>query len=134
MKKLSLLLLLTIFMVSCASEDKTLEFTEDNLIGTWKLVESYADPGDGSGTYQPVANGYTFSLNNDGTFTSERIPECEFGTYRIESARLFFMYDCPEYTETFEDIAKFEGSRLVTSPLSPSACIEGCGSKFKKIK
>ncbi|MFC7357503.1 lipocalin family protein [Jejudonia soesokkakensis] len=135
MKKLSLLLLLSIFIVSCASEDKTLEFTADNLIGTWKLVEAYADPGDGSGTYQPVTNGYTFTLNSDGTFTSERISECESGTYSIqENAKLVFQFDCENYSEIFVDTAKFDGSKLVTSPLSPIVCTDGCGNKFKKIK
>jgi hypothetical protein len=132
MKNLLPLLMLSIFTVSCTSEEKTLEFNEANLIGTWKLVEAYADPGDGSGTYHPVPNGYTFTLNNDGSFTSERISQCESGTYRVEVDRIFFIYDCPDYSETYEDLASFEGSRLVTMPLSPLVCIEGCGSKFKK--
>lgn len=135
MKKLSLLLLFFILVVSCDSEDKTLEFTEANLTGTWKLVEAYADPGDGSGTFQPVSDGYSFSLNSDGTFTSERISECSSGTFSIkEKDKIIFNFKCPNYTETFVDTASFDGTMLVTSPLAPNRCFEGCGSKFKKIK
>jgi hypothetical protein len=56
---------LVLVFASCkkVSEDPT-------LINTWKLMEVLADPGDGSGTFQPVTSDKTISFFADGTVTS----------------------------------------------------------------
>ncbi len=67
MKKQILLLLVVSFMFSCSNDEGNLE-TE--LIGKWKLIEVLADPGDGSGTFQPVRSNKTIEFKSDGTLTT----------------------------------------------------------------
>ncbi|CAM1372363.1 conserved hypothetical protein [Tenacibaculum litoreum] len=67
MKKQILLLLVVSFMFSCSNDEENLE-TE--LIGKWKLIEVLADPGDGSGTFEPVESNKTIEFKSDGTLVT----------------------------------------------------------------
>ncbi|MEY8862589.1 hypothetical protein [Tenacibaculum singaporense] len=67
MKKQILLLLVVSLMFSCNNDEDNLE-TE--LIGKWKLIEVLADPGDGSGTFEPVRSNKTIEFKSDGTLTT----------------------------------------------------------------
>ncbi|RSC95008.1 hypothetical protein [Tenacibaculum singaporense] len=67
MKKQILLLLVVSLMFSCSNDEDNLE-TE--LIGKWKLIEVLADPGDGSGTFEPVRSNKTIEFKSDGTLTT----------------------------------------------------------------
>jgi hypothetical protein len=51
MNKIFIVLIFAFTLVSCTStnEEVSLDLNE---IGTWRLIEVLADPGDGSGTYQ----------------------------------------------------------------------------------
>ncbi|MFT4545769.1 MAG: hypothetical protein ACI9EQ_002249, partial [Bacteroidia bacterium] len=57
---LSLVILLA---VSCNSEDV-------ELVNKWQLIEMLADPGDGSGGFEPVASDKVIEFWDDGTITS----------------------------------------------------------------
>ncbi len=56
---------LVLVFASCKKESE-----DPTLINTWKLIEVLADPGDGSGTFQPVTSDKTISFFADGTVTS----------------------------------------------------------------
>lgn len=49
---------------SCKKEESP------ELVNSWKLIEILADPGDGSGTFQPVTSDKVVSFYADGTVTS----------------------------------------------------------------
>ncbi|MDT0554446.1 lipocalin family protein [Patiriisocius hiemis] len=133
MKKLVAIVSIIAFTIGCSESEDNLEVTQENLVGNWKLIQAYNDPGDGSGDFEPVQDGYRFTLNEDGTFTSERLIECATGTYTIEdNTKLVFNYDCDNFTEVYIDIIRFSGNDLITSPREPFACIEGCSKKFSK--
>ena len=40
---------------------------DQNELGTWRLIEVRADPGDGSGTFQPVISSKTVTFETNGT-------------------------------------------------------------------
>ncbi len=44
--------------------------SETELIGNWKLIEVLADPGNGSGTFQPVETTKTIEFKTDGIITT----------------------------------------------------------------
>ncbi|TDQ28646.1 hypothetical protein [Tenacibaculum caenipelagi] len=67
MKKQILLLLSIGLMFSCSNDQNSFE-TE--LIGKWKLIEVLADPGDRSGTFEPVEGNKTIEFKSDGTLTT----------------------------------------------------------------
>ncbi len=43
---------------------------ENEIVGKWQITEQLVDPGDGSGTYQPVQGNKTIVFNANGTFYS----------------------------------------------------------------
>lgn len=67
MKNKILLLLAVSLMFSCSNNTEGLK-TE--LIGKWKLIEILADPGDGSGTFEPVRSNKTIEFKSNGTLTT----------------------------------------------------------------
>lgn len=66
MNKIFIVLIFAFTLVSCtsANEEVSLDLNE---IGTWRLIEVLADPGDGSGTFQPVVSSKTVRFETNGT-------------------------------------------------------------------
>ena len=87
MKKYLLLVLLVIIS-SCTSDDSK-PADETGIIGKWKLIEQLADPGDGSGTFQPISSERvieffsdgTVSVNGDLCFMTSEVGEVVTATY-----------------------------------------------------
>jgi len=102
------------------------------LLGRWKRIESLADPGDGSGTYQPVNGNYYIDFLTDKTFIANEaicyedqiINQPSSGAYDSASLTLSFI-NCPSMIFTYE----ISGNNLFIYP----PCIEGCGLKYIKI-
>ncbi|WP_394970666.1 lipocalin family protein [uncultured Croceitalea sp.] len=131
-----------ILLFSCSDDNQVFESTEQ-LVGTWLLIEQYADPGDGSGEYKPVNSDRIVTFNANGTYSSNGSfcnlfidsNEDVSGNYEIN------LNDLSKYSSenflipegcSFEDgrvFIHFEGNNLILSYL----CIEGCGQKYRKI-
>ena len=130
--KISLLLLLALFL-ACDKDDVVPE--NPDLIGTWHLIEQYADPGDGSGDYEPIDSDFQVTFDEDGFFSangemcgmSSDTNGSATGTYDEENGALE-VDDCAfvGIGITFEIK---EGHLFIYYP-----CIEGCGQKFEKNK
>jgi hypothetical protein len=136
--KIGILSLLTIAIIGCSSDDEKIE-AEQSIIGTWKLIEVYLDPGDGSGNWSSVENGYTYNFLANGQFTSTRFSECSTGNYVIDSNQLTLVFDCDGFTTgieepegTFIENYTFESNTIILVP-NYILCIEGCGWKFEKV-
>ena len=138
-----LLLVLIVILSSCTSNEST-PTDETGLIGKWKLIEQLADPGDGSGKFQPISskrvieffNDGTVSVNGDLCFMTSEVGKTVTGTY---------MKTSDNNSDT-----QYEGEIIPNSCSSRSAkvyfdlstsgdlllwyqCIEGCGQKFIKF-
>ena len=136
MKKVILVLALIGFVLSCGKDDNTnTNVDQTSLIGTWRLVENLADPGDGSGVFLPVDSNKQITFNSDGTITSNG-SLCDIsiqsetptsGTYSIDQ---FFINseDCIN-ADLNIDFA-LENSILTINYL----CIEPCSSGYLKIE
>jgi hypothetical protein len=66
MKKIVLSTLVFWFMFSCKNADQM----ESDLVGTYRLIEVLSDPGNGSGSFQPVSSSKTITFFADGTLSS----------------------------------------------------------------
>ena len=124
-------LLLFVLMISCDS--KEIE-PENDLVGKWRLIEVYADPGDGSGEYNPVTSDKTIEFKNNGQFLSNgQMCHVEIepsagskGSYSIDDKTL-----TPDNCEFAVDLPfEFQGSLLIIHHF----CIEGCGEKYEKVE
>lgn len=142
MKKVVVLLLMfSLFMISCKTDDNQ---EKSALIGKWKLIEQLVDPGDGSGTFQPIVSDRIIEFFNDGTITvngelcylATEVGDNNSGTYEL--------INDPEIDSNFDgeiipsDCSSSETKLHFTLPLNGDLilwylCIEPCGQKFVKI-
>lgn len=125
MKRAALLLLLCIaILISCSKSDSACA-EKTALTGNWKLVETLADPGDGSGTWQPAAHPLTLTFTSNGSIGGDAFPQARH--YEVSSdTNLRF---------TFADGTFINYNYTLTETtlvLSGGGCIEACGAKFIK--
>jgi hypothetical protein len=117
---LTLITLVVALLVSCQKS----AVYNNSFIGKWKLIETLADPGDGSGKWQPAASNQFIQFNTDGSLQSNIYPD--FKKYRIiDSARIDFL---KTDGHSFWFRYKFNSSFLEINP----PCIESCGARFIK--
>jgi hypothetical protein len=129
LKKFSFLFLLPIFF-ACSDDDVVLD---PDLIGTWNLIEQYADPGDGSGDYEPIESDRTITFNEDGTFSSNGnmcgmsgdTTESASGSFSEENGTID-VDDCA-FTGFGITYEIKDGYLFIYYP-----CFEGCGQKYEK--
>lgn len=128
--KLLIPMIIFILLISCDS--KEIE-PQNDLVGKWRLIEVYADPGDGSGTFNPVSSSKTIEFKNNGRFVSngqmcyiEIVPtDGSKGSYSFDNKTLV-----PDNCEfEFELPFELNGNELTISYF----CIEGCGEKYEKV-
>lgn len=114
--------------VGCRDNEET---TEKKIIGVWKLTEAKISNG-GSSTWTPVIDGYTIMLNDNGTYQTTQIPECNSGTYNIDKNNIIsFVNSCGNTTiPNSYKIVSFEENILI---LNGTFCIEDCNEKFSRI-
>jgi hypothetical protein len=70
-----LLIIISSSLPSCDDDDQTIQ--NAGISGEWRLIETLADPGDGSGQYMPVQSDKRISIFTDGSFSSNGDP-CDF--------------------------------------------------------
>lgn len=134
-----ILILFTLLLIGCTSNDKKQKIGNTELLGSWKVIEQLADPGDGSGTFQPVTYNRTVEFFSNGTISASGTL-CYMGTENNPSSGSFVLTpenefndgeitptDC-SYTEA-RIYFKIEGENLILW----YPCIEGCGEKLIKL-
>ncbi len=143
MKKV-ILIVLTLFLVSCSSHDNKILIENEVLLGKWKIIETLIDPGDGSGTFQPTESDRVIEFFNNGTviingelcYTSSEVGAQQSGTFKfISSHETDTNHDGEIKPNNCENsVAKIyfdinsNNQLILWYP-----CIEGCGEKFEKI-
>tara|TARA_R110002072_G_scaffold31648_2_gene97389 strand:- start:125 stop:517 length:393 start_codon:yes stop_codon:yes gene_type:complete len=111
---------------SCKKEE------EPELVNTWKLIEMLADPGDGSGTFQPVASDKLVQFYANGTVTSNGFL-CQMGTESNSGSSGTYSEAEMSLTPNNCGIApfviyyEFEGANLILN----YPCIEACRERYE---
>lgn len=127
MKLKSAFILLAFGLVACNAAD-------DELESRWVITHNLMDPGDGSGTFQPVTTGKTLEFYEDGTITSTgdlctmstAITSGSSGTY-TETPNVIEPDDCD-----FGNFPITYTTDLDTMVLS-FPCIEPCKEKYLRV-
>ncbi|MEW7292002.1 lipocalin family protein [Aquimarina sp. 2304DJ70-9] len=121
-------------LVSCSNDDDTTVVMNTDLIGKWQLIEQLVDPGDGSGTFQPVDSQLTIEFFDNGTVISTNGSLCNMftvsqdissGTFSLDNNTINIGCDDDVITIFFEK----NGSELILNFI----CIEACAQKYKKV-
>lgn len=141
MKKLILILGLFIAASSCSQNEENTK-TENSIFGTWKLIAVNSNVGDGQNSWNSLKNGYSFSINKDGSFESTKYDDCNSGMINANNSTniLSFIFDCDKFYPCVEnsnscnEYFSFDKNNLILSA-SYQNCDEGCPQfKFEKIK
>lgn len=126
MKRVLLLVLLfSGVLLSCSKSDSHTS-ADTSLPGTWKLIETLADPGDGSGTWQPATQLVTLTFTDGGFIQGNAFPQ----------ARRYEVTSDTNIRFTFSDGTFINYNYTLTDGmlvLSGGGCVEACGAKFKKV-
>ncbi|NJC27408.1 hypothetical protein [Neolewinella antarctica] len=131
---------------ACEDDEDPLVFLDPDpttpmtLTGQWQLIEVLADPGDGSGTFQPVTSSRTIEFLTDSTYQSNSII-CEFttetnsltvltdGKFNLDEL-LLSPEDCRNVPPLQAPLGmSFADGDLILEYL----CIEPCLQKFRKL-
>ena len=134
MKRITIVLMTFLFVISCSSDDDNNTTIEPGLIGNWKLVAVYSDPGDGSGDFVPVSSDKTIQFNANTIINSNAnlcvlfsdVGEPSSGTYS-EADESFTITNCDIMPVT--GYYELGNSNLIISYL----CIEPCQEKYEKV-
>lgn len=116
-----------VFLFSSCKKEESPE-----LVNSWKLMEVLADPGDGSGTFQPVSSDKTVSFYANGTVScngqlctmGSESNNGSTGTY-TESEMTITPENCG--ISPFVIYYEFDGSDLILN----YPCIEACREKYQ---
>jgi len=135
-----LILAVFLFVNSCKKSESQIEFDYD-IIGKWKLTESFAESGDEPGTWKPSTDNKTIEFIKNGKIIVENGSLC-FGAAEIEKAEGTFdivaTNDIQAKNATYiltvsgcdPTIAMFDSGRLMIL----YTCIDGCGEKFERLR
>lgn len=115
-------------LLSCNSED------DNQPLSKWHLIEQLADPGDGSGTFQPVNSEKTISFFEDGSISSNG-QLCTMSTESNVSSSGTYSESELAITPDNCGVAPFiiyyemDGPNLILS----YPCIEPCKEKYEPV-
>lgn len=133
MKKIAFLFTLLVLTVSCSDDDDNKTTPPQSIVGTWKLIEVYSDPGDGSGDFTAVESDRTITFNADGTLTSNgnlcyMTIDTDVSTSATYSENALLL-NCGFEEESLEYTYEINESHLIIN----YPCIEACQAKYSKI-
>jgi len=137
MRNLIFMALLFMCLLSCES-DEDLSLESSNLIGEWVLTESFFSIG-GPLIRTEVENGEELTFFENGTFSSDRFPECATGTFFVQENILFLDYLCESFESEIENEDGFitfgielQSNSFIATPTSGPICTEGCSVRYER--
>ena len=116
-----LILIMLFLYTGCNEEEKKQK--ENSIYGTWQLIEIYQSGGGSNPQWTAVNIGYTYTLKNDGTFSSTRFTECTSGTFQTSTNSITTDYSCDGFDTgienppgTFVENYIFVNNNLILTP------------------
>ena len=121
----SLALIITFFICSCEKEEQG----NSNLLGKWKLVQTYMSIG-GPLIYTdaPTENPTYLELKKNGGLVYSNT---DYIGYSVKDSVTVSFIKKDKTSQNFH--FRIDNGILDLSPAGPIFCIEGCGSRFKKL-
>ncbi|TCD07587.1 hypothetical protein EZ449_13685 [Pedobacter frigidisoli] len=125
MKRTSLVMLFISLMIfACKKNKDTVEDGPGEIYGRWKLTETLADPGDGSGRYMKVkGNPQYLNLERSGQMNGDALSDLQ--TFKILDSVTMEVYS-KSYMRSIPYRYKVSARSLTLNP----PCFEGCGYRF----
>ncbi len=128
MKKGIVLLLLMGLFISCHKREVK---PTNALVGTWKMVASLSDPGDGSGVFIDVESDKVLEFNNDSIVTSNGTI-CSISALSDTPSTGIYHWDTQTITSSCTSHFYFNSDKTVLTLYFPGR--EPIGARFEKIQ
>ncbi len=129
-RSISFLLIIPL-LLSCKKDNTN---PDNAIVGTWKLIAMYADPGDGSGDFVSVNSQKTIVFKADGTYSSNG-NICDFSTTAAAETEGDYL----EMDAGYEIVCESEFNAQIRLEVRNNYlivtffCIEPCQQKFQRI-
>ena len=130
MKKILFLIVAIVLAVSCNDDESS--NSNRTVTGQWSLAEILSDPGDGSGTFQPVVSTKTITFYSNGEVSSNgslctmgQTTTASNGTYSETDHSITVSCDGATLALPYT----ISDNRLIVSYF----CIEGCKEKYVQM-
>lgn len=117
---------ISILMISCSEED----LADTAFTGKWKLVQTYYSIG-GPLIYNDInpENEEFIQFKNNGRLV---YPNSDYTEYKLKDSTTITFIKKDKTTQDYYFVLNEE--ILDLSPAGPIRCIEGCGSRYKKVQ
>lgn len=133
MKNIITVFSLILFFSACTPEEN---INSNPIVGEWQLAETLMDPGDGSGTFQPVTSNKTITFAADSTWESNgKFCNASIangtnsqGTYSL-SQKLLYTTGCTAWSAQLSFELNNNNDELIIN----FQCIEPCAQKYFKV-
>jgi hypothetical protein len=131
----TMIFFLTLLLFSCSKDDDDkVDNSNPGILGTWKMTEQLLDPGDGSGTFQPVESSKTLTFYANNTMASNgeicsASAAAEHSTYGVYSVQDSSITANACSTNSWGIHFEINGGSLILN----YPCIEPCKAKFEKL-
>ncbi len=127
-------------LISCDHEDdlKSFDYDAFSIEGKWKLTEAYISAG-GPQYWTDVEDGEEIEFQGNGSFSSDRYPECATGIFSVDDGNLTLEYNCEGFesgTENEEGLITYKldyGKNAILLTPTSILCIEGCSYKYVRV-
>ena len=121
--------LLLVIASSCSKSSSS--GNNNSIEGKWKLIESLADPGDGSGKWQPADPSHPLYIDftPDGRLVSTS-GFSGYDRYQLNADSTRIILKKSTGTEQLEVFYTLENPILTINP----PCIEPCGLRYTRVK
>ena len=122
--------------LGCSDKDE-FEVSSD-IVGKWKLIEVYADPGDGSGKFRPLKSDKVLDFSKNGNFRVVNGDICNINMQSKGSGMSTYTIDSTEIKDHYRlkiNHCNLEFSCYVVDDVLTIyySCIEGCGERFRRV-
>ncbi|MCJ8292033.1 MAG: hypothetical protein HRT58_19300 [Crocinitomicaceae bacterium] len=133
--KLKTFILASGLLLLSSSCNKQACASSTGIVGEWELIEELIDPGDGSGTFQPISSNKEIKFCDDGTFEANgemcmmenQASSTQEGTYDV-TTNTFSPNSCMIMAPMSYSYSVNGDVLILTYP-----CIEGCQQKYCRI-
>lgn len=116
-------------LIACNDDDDGDDEVACGLVGQYLLVEVLADPGDGSGTFEPVSSDKTIVFHSNGSITSNG-DICSMGVEsNVSSSGTYTLTEGIISSPDCNDLNYFFNGYEV---IIDYPCFEACRAKFVK--
>lgn len=122
--------LAALLLLSCSKKEEAKVYDPGSLLGEWKEYEAYADPGDGSGTFHAV-DGVSLAINPDSSYycSPEHYVWGKSGKITMSNDSTIGIISDQRNSDVLLATLRRHDDILEIQYI----CIEGCGSRFKRV-